>query len=89
MKSDITKYLYKEFSVIRSVIFNLLSEKKWLYKKVNMPTKLEVLKTAKMCGLKIPNTNILSNKRKLDNFFVEHNRELLTKSLGEAYSHSS
>ncbi|WP_111307937.1 MvdC/MvdD family ATP grasp protein [Confluentibacter sediminis] len=32
-KSDIIKYLYSEFSVIRSIIMDLLNDKKWLYKK--------------------------------------------------------
>lgn len=82
-KSDITKYLYTEFSVIRSTIFNLLDNKKWLYRKGNMPTKLEVLKTAQECGLNIPKTKILSNKKSLDIFFESNNNEVLTKSLGE------
>lgn len=82
-KSDLTKYLYTEFSVIRATIFNLLNDKKWLYRKGNMPTKLEVLKTAKKCGLNIPQTKVLSNKKSLEEFFESNNKEVLTKSLGE------
>ena len=82
-RSDITRYLYTEFSVMRSLIFNLLSKKKWLYRKENMPSKLDVLKTAYLCGLNVPNTKILSNKKLLNEFFDANNKELLTKSLGE------
>lgn len=82
-RSDITRYLYTEFSVMRSIIFNLLDHKKWLYRKQNMPTKLEVLKVANDCGLNIPKTKILSNKKSLDAFFESNNKNVLTKSLGE------
>lgn len=81
-RSDITKYLYKEFSVTRSIIFNLLASKQWLYKKENMPSKFGVLKEANNCGLRIPKTKILSNKEELDKF-LSHHKGLLTKSLGE------
>lgn len=82
-RSDLARYLYSEFGVIRSIIFNLLEDKKWLYKKQNMPSKLEVLKAANYFDLNIPKTKIISDKRTLDKFLEENNENILTKSLGE------
>ncbi len=82
-KSDIIRYLYSEFNVIRSIIVDLLNDKKWLYNKNKMPSKLKVLKIAEEVGLKIPATKILSSKKELNHFFKSNKREILTKPLGE------
>jgi hypothetical protein len=50
--SDIVRYLYKELNIISKLLFRLLDDRVWLFKKVNMLTKLEVLKTANDMGFK-------------------------------------
>ena len=80
--SDIVKYLYSEFKVLRDILFRLLDHKKWLYKKNNMLNKLEILKEAKYNGLNVPETRILTRKKELSRFIDQYG-SILTKSLGE------
>jgi len=80
--NDFYKYLYSEFSATRELVFELLSEKKWLYKKGVLPSKPMTLKRAKECGLKIPNSIITTNKSILYSFH-KSNTNLITKPIGE------
>lgn len=80
--SDFYKYIYSEFSAIRKLIFELLSNKKWLYKKGVLPSKPMVLNIAKNHGLKIPKTIITSKKNILQDFSCNCNG-LITKTIGE------
>lgn len=82
-KNDLIKYLYSEFKVLSLIILNLLNDKKWLFKRLNMPTKLKVLEVAIECGLNIPETLITSNKETLTAFFNKNQNTLISKSLGE------
>lgn len=82
-KSDLTQYIYGEFSVIRSLIIRLLNDKKWLYKRTNMPTKLEVLAEAAVCGLHTPATRIISTKKALTTFFEQNDKRIISKSVGD------
>lgn len=81
--SDIVKYLYSEFNVLKTIIFDLLKEKEWLFNKNNMPSKLKVLEIANKHKLKIPETLITSSKKVLSIFLKENDNSILTKSLGE------
>lgn len=82
-KNDLTRYLYAEFKVLSSIILNLLDDKKWLFKKNNMPTKLKVLEVAHECELNIPETLITPNKEILKSFLENNQNALISKSLGE------
>jgi len=81
-KSDITRYVYSEFSVIRSLILTILDDKQWLFKRINMPTKLEVLDLANKCNLLIPKTLITSKKTELIDFF-DNSKSIISKSIGD------
>lgn len=81
-KNDITRYLYSEFSEIRALILKLLEDKKWLFKRSNMLTKIEILNLAKIEGLKVPNSVITSNKKDLERFFIDNNMLIISKSIG-------
>jgi len=80
--SDFYKYLYSEFSATRKLIFELLSDKNWLYKKGVLPSKPMVLKIAKDFGLKIPKSVITTNKKILDKI-DNTSKGLITKTIGE------
>ncbi|MBC8756455.1 grasp-with-spasm system ATP-grasp peptide maturase [Kordia sp. YSTF-M3] len=82
-KNDLVRYVSSEFSVLRTIIFNLLEDKKWLFKRKNMLTKLEILNLAHQFGLKIPNTTVTSKKTDLEAFFKNNNNSIISKSLGE------
>ncbi len=82
-KNDLIKYLYSEFKVLSAIILNLLEDRNWLFKRINMPTKLKVLEKAYDCGLNIPETLITSSKESLTVFFNKNNNALISKSLGE------
>ncbi len=81
--SDLVKYLYSEFNVLKNIIFDLLKEKEWLFNKINMPTKLKVLEIADKNKLKIPETLITSSKKVLSIFLETNDNSILSKSLGE------
>lgn len=77
--SDFFKYVYSEFSSVRKLILELLSDKRWLYKRGVLPSKPLVLQKAIEYGLKIPNTMVTSRKKKLQ----ELDQDLITKTIGE------
>lgn len=79
--SDIVNYLYKEFNTICKLIFSILDSKIWLFKKVNMLTKLEILKIAYDIGLNIPPSIVTAKKDNLIPFF-NVNKPLMSKSIG-------
>jgi ATP-GRASP peptide maturase of grasp-with-spasm system len=81
--SNLKNYSYSEFDRIRKLLFKLLEDKKWLYNKKNMPSKVEVLILAQKKGLKTPKTIITNNKSDILNTFSK-DEEIITKSLGEA-----
>jgi len=78
-------YLYSEFFHLRSLLFNSLKDKKWLFNPINFPKKLEILRTAHDIGLKTPNSIVTSDKSILKNF-LKDKVSLLNKSLGEGKS---
>lgn len=82
-KSDIAKYISTEFSVIRNLIFKILENKKWLFKRDNMLSKLEILNLANECSLRIPNSLITSDKKQLKPFFEQNNFSIISKSIGD------
>lgn len=82
-KDDLTRYIYSEFSVVRNLIFKLLEDKKWLFKRGNMLTKIEILNLANEVGLKTPNSLITSGLKQLTQFFEENNNLIISKSIGE------
>ncbi len=45
-RSDLYKYTLSEFSALRLLIFELLTDKKWLYRKGIVPSKPRVLEIA-------------------------------------------
>ena len=79
---DLTRYIYSEFSVIRTVILKLFENKKWLFKRSSMLSKLEVLNLANDVGLNTPDSIITSEKEILHDFFVKNNKLLISKSIG-------
>jgi ATP-GRASP peptide maturase of grasp-with-spasm system len=81
--TDLVKYLYSEFNVLKNIIFDLLKEKEWLFNRNNMPSKLRVLEIATKYKLKIPETVITSSKIKLSVFLDNNNNSILSKSLGD------
>ena len=81
--SDLVKYMYSEFSILRTTILDILNHKKWLCKRTNMPSKLKVLEIAHSCRLKIPDSLVTSSKEKLNLFFHQNKCSMITKSLGE------
>ena len=52
---DLKKFVRSEFNVLSEIIFNLLSEKKWLFRRTSMPNKIDMLEQALKAGLLIPN----------------------------------
>lgn len=82
--SDLMLYLYAEFRSLSNLLFELLNNKKWLYKKKDSISKLEVLTRAKISGLNIPETIITTQKEILKTFFYSNNNKIITKSIGEA-----
>lgn len=80
--SNLLKYTYSEFDKIRTLLISVLEDKKWLYFKDNMLSKVEVLRLAKKHGLKIPETVITNDHSFLNKTFTS-NIEIITKSLGE------
>jgi len=81
--SDITKYIYSEFAVLRTNILSLLRDKILLNNRLKMLTKLEIIQLANDCGLNTPNSIITSQKEILIPFFLQNNSSLITKSLGD------
>jgi ATP-GRASP peptide maturase of grasp-with-spasm system len=81
--SELVKYLYAEFNIIRGILLDLLKPKEWLFKKENMPSKLKVLEIANKCNLNIPDTLITSQKNDLEFFFNRNNKSIISKSLSE------
>lgn len=79
---DITRYVYTEFSVIRDLLLKILSDKKWLFKRINMKSKIEILKTAKELGLNTPKTIVTNRKSNLVNLFK--GVPIISKSLYES-----
>jgi ATP-GRASP peptide maturase of grasp-with-spasm system len=80
--SDFYKYIFSEFSAARQLIFDLLANKKWLYKKGVLPSKPIVLNKAKKFGLDIPKSIVTTNKKYLEAIFKTSNG-LITKTIGE------
>lgn len=78
-------YMYSEFSNLRSLLYNSLKNKKWLFKPINFPRKLEILQIAQEIGLKIPRSIVTSNKTVLERFF-KNKESLINKSMGEGKS---
>jgi ATP-GRASP peptide maturase of grasp-with-spasm system len=82
--NDLYDYINSEFKVIADLLMELLKEKKWLFDRKKMASKIEVLKAAMDSGLEIPQTLITTKKTDLDLFFKDNNRSIITKSIGEA-----
>jgi ATP-GRASP peptide maturase of grasp-with-spasm system len=80
--SDLIRYLYKELNTISKLLFRILEDRIWLFKKTNMLTKLEILKVANDLDLKIPKTILTSKKKNLISFF-NLNKPLMSKPLGD------
>jgi len=81
--SNLKSYSYSEFDKVRKLLFKLLDDKKWLYNKTNMPSKIEVLMIAQKNGLKVTKTIMTNRKSDVEANFTEKD-EIITKSLGEA-----
>lgn len=82
--NDLMKYMYAEFRSLSNLLFEALNSKKWLYKRKDTVSKLEVLTRAKISGLNIPKTIITTQKEVLKTFFYSNNSKIITKSIGEA-----
>lgn len=82
-RSDLSNYVKNEFWSIASLIKELLKDKKWLFKRDNMLSKIEILDLAKKHNLQIPNTLITSNKEDLKSFFLKNNKKIISKSIGD------
>lgn len=80
--SNLKKYTYSEFSELRGLLYSFLKDKKWLYYKDNMPSKIDVLRVAKDSGLKIPKTTV-TNKFTYVQEGYGLQGEVITKSLGQ------
>lgn len=81
--SDLTKYIYSEFAVIRTNILSILKDKIWLNNRLKMLTKLEIIYLANEFGLNTPNSIVTSQKEVLTPFFLQNNSSLITKSIGD------
>lgn len=81
---ELTEFLYDEFNGLRELILSLLSEKKWLFKRTVMKSKLEVLNTAKSVGLEIPKTIICTEIDEVKLFLDQNNHSIITKPIAEA-----
>lgn len=82
--SALLKYIDREHQTITDYIFLSATQKKMVDKiNVSLPfNKIQVLKMALDCGLKIPETAILSTRTALHRFLKENSR-VITKPLGE------
>lgn len=82
-------YLKEEFHEYSANFMNYLPTKKWLntppYIKT-YPTKSLQLKTARDCGLYIPNTLVTNNKDSLKTFFKEKSGNIITKNLSNPFT---
>lgn len=81
---DLMRFLYNEFRALRELILSALQNKKWIFKRDLLKTKLEVLNTARNVGLKIPKTIITTEKKQVANFLEESNSLIITKPLSES-----
>lgn len=81
--SNLLSYTYSEFDKFRKLLLALLNDKKWLYNRNNMLTKLEILKFAHKNNLKIPKTIVANNKAQLVKNFSK-NEDIVIKPMGEA-----
>ncbi|SHN12264.1 grasp-with-spasm system ATP-grasp peptide maturase [Flavobacterium xinjiangense] len=81
---DLMLFLNDEFKALRELIFSLLDDKKWLFKRSLMKSKLEILNLAKNVGLQIPKTIIVTERNKLKLFWEENNHSIITKPIAEA-----
>lgn len=82
--SDLMNYLTNEFRGLSSYIIDALVDKKWLFDRKKVVSKIEMLDKAKESGIKIPSTIICSNKSDLERFFITNNKMLITKSVSDA-----
>ena len=81
--SNLLKYCYSEFNMLRKLLFKILENKEWFYYKGLKPTKIEVLILAKKIGLNIPKTIITNKKDYITNEFRFNKTGLITKPMGE------
>lgn len=82
--NDLIKYVYSEFSHLRTILFSFLDQKKWLYYKPTFSSKIEILQKAHQCGISVPKTIITTSLQDLKSFFEKCNNSIITKSIGEA-----
>lgn len=83
---DSFRYYSTEQNALIDSMFYLLRRKKWLNNwKNSIPNKLYQLQLAKNAGLKIPKSNILSNKIDLFSFYKKHG-PLILKSIQDVMS---
>lgn len=82
--SDIMNYVTNEFKSLSTYLIDLLRDKKWLFNRKLVVSKLEMLDKANKAKLNCPNTLICTSKSDLNIFFLKNNKSLITKSIGDA-----
>lgn len=80
---DITRNNILEAREIRDCIYNYLRKANWIpalhRAKVN---KINNLKIAQEIGLKVPDYLVTNSKKELELFFKKHNKQVITKAIG-------
>ena len=87
--SDTFKFLNRELITFREVLCKEFKNRFWLYNKNIDLNKIEVLKTAKICGLKIPSTVLTNSKTAIIKNDSLKNKSFITKAIGETANISS
>ncbi len=81
--SDIFKFLNRELITFREILCKEFKDKFWLYNKNIDLNKIQVLKAAKICGLKIPVTIITNSRTTITKNDFLKNNSFITKAIGE------
>ena len=81
--NDLIDYLYAEFRGLSNILMDLLKNKKWLFNRTKMVSKIETLYNAIEVGLVIPKTIITNRKDEILKLETECSL-LITKSINEA-----
>jgi ATP-GRASP peptide maturase of grasp-with-spasm system len=84
LNNDLLDYVYHEFKNLYNLLLKLLGDRKSLCVKSNVFSKLHVLAQANSAKLKIPKTIITTNKQVLLDFYLNNNKSIITKSIGES-----
>lgn len=82
--SQLQQEIKRENLHLFNFLFSVLETKKWLPNSTHISlNKLQVLHTAKHCGLNIPQSRVLNSRKDVLQFFREMDGQLITKPIGD------